>query len=78
MVYFIEFVISALVDYKQDVSVEEEKQGNRTVFLVRVNPADIGKVIGRQGQTINAIRNVLSIADGYDPRRVNLKVVEEG
>jgi predicted RNA-binding protein YlqC (UPF0109 family) len=56
---FLEYVVKGLVQHPEEVSVTPVDRGGQTVFEVRVNPADAGRVIGRQGQTINAIRTLL-------------------
>lgn len=62
MKYFVEFVVSSLITYAEEVEVEESTSGNTTRFTVHVNPADIGKVIGKHGKTISAIRSLLQAA----------------
>jgi predicted RNA-binding protein YlqC (UPF0109 family) len=63
MRYFVEFVVSSLVNHKEDVQVGEVASGNSVTYEVRLNPADIGRVIGKSGRTINSIRNLLNAGD---------------
>jgi len=57
---FLEFVIKGLVDFPDEIIIVKHESEGRVLFNVQVNPADVGKVIGKQGQTIGAIRAVLS------------------
>jgi len=60
MKVFIEYVVKALVDYPEQVDIREVDGDRVVVFEVRLNPTDIGKVIGKSGRTITAIRTLLS------------------
>lgn len=76
MKYFIEFVVSSLVTFADEVDVEEVEQEGTTTFYVRLNPADIGRIIGKHGKTISAIRNLLQAAAASDGRQVRLEIIE--
>ncbi|GAB4241495.1 MAG: KH domain-containing protein [Candidatus Methylacidiphilales bacterium] len=76
MKYFVDFVIRALVDFPDEVDVEEVETENQILFRVHLNPGDIGKVIGRNGKTIGAIRSVLGAAATKVDKRVSLEVVD--
>jgi len=54
----IEHLVSAIVDHPDEVDVRAASTRRGDLFEVRVNPADLGKVIGRSGRTASAIRNV--------------------
>lgn len=77
MKYFIEFVISSLVKYADEVDVEETNQNDTTLYRVRLNPSDIGRVIGKKGKTIGAIRDLVHAAAARDNRKVQLEIVDE-
>ena len=77
MKYFLEYVISALVDYKDEVDVQERDDGKTIVYEVRVNPSDVGKVIGKNGRTIGAIRSLMIAANSKNNKRVSLEVLDE-
>jgi predicted RNA-binding protein YlqC (UPF0109 family) len=49
-----------------------------TIFELRVHPTDVGKVIGRQGATIQALRALLQVAAAKQGRRCTLELIEEG
>src|ERR1700686_2265313 len=67
----------ALVDHPEQVSVEAIVEPNSTILRLRVAPADIGKVIGKQGRTARSIRTILSAASMKLQHRFALDIVEE-
>lgn len=73
---FIEYVIKALVDYPEQVEVREVDGERVVVFEVRLNQTDIGKVIGKSGRTITAIRTLLTSAAAKHGKRAMLEIVE--
>ncbi|MGH9459484.1 MAG: KH domain-containing protein [Thermoanaerobaculia bacterium] len=56
------FLARSLVDDPEQVRITEVRRDHATVLELRVAPEDLGKVIGRQGRTARAIRNVLAAA----------------
>ena len=73
----VEFLARALVDDPDAVSVDSYEEDDGTlVYEVRVAEDDVGKVIGRSGRTVNAIRAVLRAAAIRDGRRVLVDVVD--
>ena len=73
----IEFLARALVDSPDKVSVESfEEDDGTVVYEVRVAEDDVGKVIGRSGRTVNALRAVVRAAAMRDARRVLVDVVD--
>ena len=70
-------VVQALVDYPEQVNVTEIEGGNTTVYEIRVASRDLGKVIGKRGRNINAIRPILTAASATaGKRRTILEIVE--
>ena len=69
----IEAVAKALADAPQKVSVTETEHGGTTLIEVTVAPPDIGKMIGRQGRTIQAMRTLAMIAGERLGKRVTLE-----
>ena len=57
----IEYIAKSIVDYPQEVSVSEETDQGRLILRLHVAEGDIGKVIGRQGRIIRAIRTLLKV-----------------
>ena len=56
---FLEYVVKGLVQNTEAVSVTPVAREGTTIYELRLAPQDVGKIIGRQGQTINAIRSLL-------------------
>jgi len=72
----IEYIVRALVDHPDDVRITEAEGEHTLIFELRCHPDDIGKVIGKGGKTIGAIRTLLATAAGRDGRRAMLEVVD--
>lgn len=73
----VELIVKTLVDEQEAVDVREvERTGSTVLIEVRVSPSDMGKVIGRQGRTIRALRSLLHAASMKANRRYVLEVVE--
>jgi predicted RNA-binding protein YlqC (UPF0109 family) len=72
----IEIIVKALVDEPDAVSVQEVAGQGTTRIEVRVAPADMGKVIGRQGRTVRALRSVAHVAGLKQHRRFILDIIE--
>ncbi len=69
-------IVRARVDQPEEVSVNEIEGSHTTVLEVSVAKTDIGKVIGKQGRTAQAIRTILSAAAGKKRKRYILEIVE--
>ena len=74
---FLEYVVKGLVDRPDAVNVTPVDQKGLTVYELRVHPTDIGKVIGKQGTTIHAIRSLLQVRAAKKGQRCTLEIVEE-
>ena len=74
---FLEFVVKGLVQHPEEVTVTPVEREGTTVFELRLNPQDVGKVIGRQGMTINAIRSRVLAGSAKQGLRCTLEIVEE-
>ena len=77
MLGFLEFVIKGLVHHPSEVTVTPVEREGTTVYELRLHPQDVGKVIGRQGMTINAIRSLLLAGSARKGLRCALEIVEE-
>jgi len=73
---FLEFVIRQLVDAPEEVFITRLEQGRKLIFKVEMRQSDVGKVIGRNGHTIIALRNLLSAAAARTGHQVILQIVE--
>lgn len=73
----VEQIIKALVDETEAVDVREIERNPTTVIIeVRVAESDMGKLIGRQGRTVRALRVLLHAASMKQNRRYILEIVE--
>ena len=69
-------IVKALVDQPEEVSVNEVGGDHTTVLEVRVAKTDMGKIIGKQGRTAQAIRTILGAAAGKTRQRYILEILE--
>ena len=72
----IEQIVKALVDIPEEVSVAEVEGERTVIFELRVATSDIGKVIGKQGNTARAIRTIISAAGSKLGKRCVLEILE--
>ena len=72
-----ETVIKGLVSNPDHVTVTPVERGGTTVYELRLHSSDVGKVIGRQGMTINALRSLLLAGSAKKGLRCMLEIVEE-
>ncbi|MDH4187991.1 MAG: KH domain-containing protein [Nitrospira sp.] len=71
-----EYIVKALVDYPEQVVAREIKGIGTTILELEVHKADIGKVIGKKGVTISALRTILSAAAAKEKRNIVLELIE--
>jgi predicted RNA-binding protein YlqC (UPF0109 family) len=74
---FLEYVIKNLVDHPDLASVTPVQNGSTTIYELRLDPDDVGKIIGRQGATIHAIRSLLLVGSAKKGERCSLEIVED-
>lgn len=74
---YLEYVVQGLAQYPDEVSVTPVERGGQTVYELRLNPEDVGRIIGKQGQTINAIRSLLQAGSARRGLRCSLEIVED-
>jgi len=67
-------VTKALVDNPDDVRVLETERNNHTLIEITVNSEDVGKVIGKQGRIIKALRNVIKACALRDDKKVTVEL----
>ena len=73
---FLEYVVKALADHPEDVKITRTVDEMGVLLVLSVNKDDMGKIIGRSGQTAKAIRTVLRVVGMKNDARVNLKIEE--
>ncbi len=74
---FLEYVVKGLVNHADAVTVTPVERQGMTIYELRLHPDDVGKVIGRQGMTINAIRSLLLAGSAKKGLRCSLEIVED-
>ena len=74
---FLEYVVKGLVLYPDAVSITPVQRDNATIYELRLHTSDVGKIIGRQGVTINAIRSLLQAGSAKQGLRCSLEIVED-
>ncbi len=72
----IAYIVQALVDQPEEVSVSEIEGGQTVILELRVAKSDFGKVIGKRGRTAQAMRAILSAASGKAKKRYVLEIIE--
>ena len=73
---FLEYVVKALVDHPEDVKIDRKVDEMGVLLSLKVNPEDMGQIIGKAGSTARAIRSLVRIVGLKNHARVNLKIEE--
>ncbi len=71
----VEFLVKSLADHPEEVFLNEQEAEDTVLLELKISPEDLGKIIGKNGNTINAIRTVLQAAASSHKKRVKLEVV---
>jgi len=74
---FLEYVVKGLVQYPEQVSINPVERNGLTIYELRMNTSDVGRIIGKQGVTINAIRSLLMAGSARKGLRCGLEIVED-
>jgi predicted RNA-binding protein YlqC (UPF0109 family) len=74
---FLEYVVKGLVQNPGAVTVTPVERAGATIYELRLDPPDVGKIIGRQGVTINAIRALLLAGAAKKGLRCSVEIVED-
>jgi len=74
---FLEYVVKGLVQHPEDVTIKPVQRNGMTIYELRMNEKDVGRIIGRQGMTINAIRTLLLAGSAKQGLRCALEIVED-
>ena len=76
MIDLIKRIVQVLVDHPEQIEVSEVEGDNITVLELRVAKEDIGKVIGKKGRNVQAIRTILSAASAKVKKHTVLEILE--
>ncbi|ACZ32608.1 KH domain protein [Chlamydia pneumoniae LPCoLN] len=74
---FLAYIIKNLVDRPEEVRIKEVQGTHTIIYELSVAKPDIGKIIGKEGRTIKAIRNLLVSVASRNNVRVSLEIMEE-
>lgn len=74
---FLEYVVKGLVQHPEAVTITPVEREGMTIYELRLHAQDVGKIIGRQGMTINAIRSLLQAGSAKKGMRCTLEIVED-
>lgn len=74
---FAYIILERIVDYPDDIDMTESEENGRVLIEVRVHPEDAGKVIGRQGKTIQAVRALLQAKASAEGKNVRLTLLND-
>ncbi|ONI44577.1 hypothetical protein AN640_05380 [Candidatus Epulonipiscium fishelsonii] len=72
----VETIVNELVDNPEEVEILVNETDYEIFVNIKVNPKEIGKVIGKQGKNINAIRNILKSVNMPIKKKVSLEIIE--
>ena len=74
---FVEFIVKQMVDKPDIVSVEESMPNENTFEIkIKVDQSDIGKVVGKKGKNIDALRTLITAVAAKERHRVTLQLIE--
>ena len=73
---FLHFVLASIIEDKDQLHIEGTTDDLGVLLTVRVSDRDMGKLIGKGGQTVKALRTLLRIIGGNARQRINLKILE--
>lgn len=74
---FLEYVLRQLISYPEDLIIRKEVAPKKITFRLRLHQSDIGKVVGKHGQTIVAIRNIIAAAASRSGEKATVEIMEE-
>ena len=70
------YIVSKIVEHYDEVSVEEKRENDKTIFVLHVHPDDMGKIIGKKGRIITAIRDLIKLAGAKNQMSVDVLISE--
>lgn len=76
IVGLVEVIVTPLIEFPDELQIESSIEGDGIIVEMRVNPEDAGKVIGRQGRVIKAIRTLARAAASKDGVQVEVELLD--
>jgi predicted RNA-binding protein YlqC (UPF0109 family) len=74
---FLDYVLRQLVEFPDEVVIIRDDTSTKTVFRLQMRKSDVGKVVGKHGQTISAIRNLMDAAAAKHGGRATVEILDE-
>lgn len=74
---FLEYVLSQLIEFPEELVIRKDDDPKKTVYRLQLRQSDIGKVVGKHGSTIAAIRNLVAAAAAKHGVRATVEIVED-
>ncbi len=71
----VEYIVKALVDKPEEVSISQTEGESVTILEIKVSSEDAGKVIGKEGRIANAIRTIVKAAGAKNKKRVTVEIM---
>lgn len=72
----LEYILKSIVEHPEDISLEESQLEDLTTFLIKANQEDIKIIIGREGRTIKAIRELVRLKALESQKKINIRIEE--
>lgn len=72
----LQFILTSIVEHSDKISIEEKQEDGFVEFVISVDPSDMGKVIGKNGKVIRAIRNVVKILAIKEQKKIKISLGE--
>lgn len=73
---FVKYILDQICENKKEIELDQTKDELGVLISIKVAESDMGKLIGKQGQTISAVRTLVRIMGARENERINLKVLE--
>jgi uncharacterized protein len=72
----LEYIITQIVDDPEKIEIKEQEEQGIINFAIKVAPSDMGKIIGKNGKVIRAIRNIVKISAIKQNKKINISLIE--
>ncbi len=72
----LEYIITQIVDEPKEIEIDEQEDNGMINFTIKVASSDMGKIIGKNGKVIRAIRNVIKISAIKQNKKINIALSE--
>ncbi len=73
---FVRYILEQICEHKSDIEMNQADDSLGTLITVQINEEDMGRLIGKNGKTISALRLLVSTMGARDHKKINLKVLE--